>query len=367
MLDQGIMTQRRMGSVGFRRDEGRSNRPDRLVVGRRIGSGGRRARRYRCRRSVGTGGGDGALLGRCGRRFCLRPRHFLRPFLGDDDVALLFGGGLVVDGFQRVGPGLAGGFAGAGWVELLPEAEGIRRRAISLAADRHCLVHVLAGIAIGIEVGLGGRTKRLAGLLVVGKTLRHSRKRDREIAAVAGADADGAIGAGRGAGVRRHGAVVIVATEQVIQEIAGAALLLLLLQRVGVLLPVIVLRERHKNRPALVFPLAAAEAGAQALEIRRDLVEVCAHLLNLIVHRTALRILTAEQREEAGALAAHPLRLQRDAVQLRLLPGGRILVAANLFVLGRVTAAAAAVDRRQLGLEPRAHRIGGRALRRGGA
>src|SRR3984957_9353994 len=216
MLDQGIMTQRRMGSVGFRRDEGRSNRPDRLVVGRRVGSGGRRARRCGGRRGVGTGGGDGALLGRWGGRFCLRPRHFLRPFLGDDDVALLFGGGLVVDGLQRVGPGLAGGFAGAGWVELLPEAEGIWRRRISLAADRYRLVHVLAGIAIGIEVGFGGGAERLAGLFIVGKALRHGGKRDREIAAVTGADADGAIGAGRGAGVGRHGAVVIVAAEQVI-------------------------------------------------------------------------------------------------------------------------------------------------------
>src|SRR6202012_880146 len=135
------------------------------------------------------------------------------------------------------GPGLAGGLAGAGGVEFLAEAERIRRRRISLAADRYCLIHVLAGIAIGIEVGLGGRAERLAGLFIVGKALRHGGKRDREIAAVTGADADGAIGAGRGAGVGRHGAVVIVAAEQVVQEIAGAALLLL--QRVGILLTAI--------------------------------------------------------------------------------------------------------------------------------
>src|ERR1700729_1154256 len=165
-----------------RRNESRSDRSDRLVVGRRVGSGGGRVRRRRGRRGrVGARGGDGALLGGRGRRFRLRPRHFLRPFLGDDDVALLFGGGLVVDGLQRVGPGLTGGFAGAGWVELLPEAERIGRRRISLAADRYRLVHVLAGIAIGIEVGFGGGAERLAGLFIVGKALRHSRKRDREI------------------------------------------------------------------------------------------------------------------------------------------------------------------------------------------
>ena len=200
-------------------------------------------------------------------------------------------------------------------------------------------------------------------LLIVGKARRNGGKRNREIAAVTGADANGAVGAGLWAGVdgcRVRGGVA--AAEQVVQEIAGA-LLLLLLQGGGVLRAAIILRERQKNRTALVFAVAAAEAAAaQALEVSRDLVEVCAHLLNLIVHRAALRALAIEQREEARAVAAHPLGLRGDAIKLRLLPGGGILIAVDLLVLGRV-AATAAVDHGQLRLKPRAHRIDGGTAR----
>src|SRR4029079_7651953 len=94
------------------------------------------------RRSGGGTGGRCALLGR-GRRLALRLRallHPLRAFLGDDDIALLFDRSLVVDRFQRLGPGLARGLAGAGWVELGAEFERVRQRGIVLAAERNRLV-----------------------------------------------------------------------------------------------------------------------------------------------------------------------------------------------------------------------------------
>jgi len=80
-------------------------------------------------------------------------------------------------------------------------------------------------------------------------------------------------------------------------------------------------------------------------QIRGDLVEIGAHLLDTGVDRPALRRLPAEQREEPGAVAAHLLGLQGDAVELGLLLGCRILVAADLIVLGGITTAAA-IDRR---------------------
>ena len=135
----------------------------------------------------------------------------------------------------------------------------------------------------------------------------------------------------------------------------------------------IVLRQRHQHRAALVFAIGAADAAAaQALEAGRDLLEIGAHLLDLVVDRRALRRLAVEQREEARAFAAHPLGLLRDAIEFALLLGLGLLIAADLFILGRVAGAGAAVDRRQLALEPDAHRIGLRTLllrlrrRRGG-
>ena len=55
--------------------------------------------------------------------------------------------------------------------------------------------------------------------------------------------------------------------------------------------------------------------------------------------------------------------MQRDPIELALLLDGGVLVAADLFVLGGIPAAA--VDARQLRFQPRAHRIGryaGRSL-----
>ncbi|MHC2230685.1 hypothetical protein ACVL91_008882 [Bradyrhizobium elkanii] len=74
--------------------------------------------------------------------------------------------------------------------------------------------------------------------------------------------------------------------------------------------------------------------------------------------RTALRRIVIEEREEPGAVAAHAPGLRRHPIELALLAGCRVLIAADLLILGRVAGAAAAVDRRQLAFEPAAHRIG---------
>ena len=158
------------------------------------------------------------------------------------------------------------------------------------------------------------------------------------------------IGAGR--------AGIAVVAEQIVEKVAAAAC------GIGVLRSAIVLRQRSQNRAALVFALGAAEAAAaQPLEAHRDLIQIGAHLLDLVVDRTALRRLAREQREESGTVAAHPLGLRGDAVEFGLLLGLSVLIAADLLFFGGVAAAAAAVDGRQLRFQPRAHRIDRRSLR----
>src|SRR3954468_22710943 len=176
------------------RQEAWPNRTDRLVLGRGRSGAGFRRRRC-CRR--GRRGRRRTLFAIGGRRALveLPLLHLLGALLGDDDVTLLLGRGLVVGGFERVGPGLARRLAGAGRVELAAEFERGGQRRVGLAAGGDRGVHVFAGIAMGVEHGFGGRAQRLAGLLVVGEACRHGRKRDREVSAVAGAHAHGAIGA----------------------------------------------------------------------------------------------------------------------------------------------------------------------------
>ena len=122
---------------------------------------------------------------------------------------------------------------------------------------------------------------------------------------------------------------------------------------VGVLRAAIVLRERRQNRAALIFALGAAEAAAaQPLEAGRDLIEIRPHLLDLVIDRTALRRLAVEQREKSGTVAAHALGLRGYAIEFGLLLGGGILVAADLVVPGGIAGTAAAIDGRQLRLQP---------------
>src|SRR5205085_6862550 len=124
----------------------------------------------------------------------------------------------------------------------------------------------------------------------------------------------------------------------------------------------IVLRQCGQHAAALVLAVGAAKsAGAQAFEAVGDLVEIAAHLLDLVVDRTALRRVLVEQREEARGLAAHAFGLGDDAVELALLARLRLLVAADLLVLGRIARAGAAIDGGKLHLQPLAHRIAARA------
>src|SRR5258707_15094219 len=347
-----------------RGDKGRTDRPDRFVfrwgAGRRrrsacAGGGRRRVRRRRC---IGNGGRR-PLLGRGRSGLGLRPRHLLCALFGDDDVALLFGGGFIVDALQCIGPGLARGLARTGWIELLTVAERVGGRRIRLTVDRYRLVDVFAGIAIGEEIGLRRRAERLAGPFVVGEAGGHGGERDRKISAVAGADADGAEGTGLRTeiGTGRHRIVVVA--EQIVEKIAGTS------HGVGVLRPAVALGQRQQDRAALIFAVGT-EAAAQPLEAGGDLLQIGPHLLDLVVDRTALRRLAREQREESRAVAAHPLGLRGDPVEFALLLGGGFLVAAALPVPCRVPgAAAAAVEGRQLRFQPPAHLIYRRALRGG--
>jgi hypothetical protein len=125
----------------------------------------------------------------------------------------------------------------------------------------------------------------------------------------------------------------------------------------------IVLRQRNQNRAALIVTVGVAKAAAaEPLDTGGDLVEVPPHLLDLVVDRTALRRLAVEKREKPRTVATHAPGLRRHAIELALLPCRGILVAAHLFVPGRVPAAAM-LDGRQLRFQPRAHRIDRRALR----
>src|SRR6185312_16874695 len=148
---------------------------------------------------------------------------------------------------------------------------------------------------------LGRRAETLAGLLVVGEASRHGGERNRKIEAVATAHADGAVGTGLRADIARGSAGIdarIVVAEQPVQKIALAA------DRVGVLRPAIVLRQRQQNRAALIVAVGVAEAAAaQPLEVAGNLIEVRPHLLDLVVDRTALRRLAVEQREKSGTVA----------------------------------------------------------------
>jgi len=110
----------------------------------------------------------------------------------------------------------------------------------------------------------------------------------------------------------------------------------------------IVLPERHQDAASL--PLALAAVALQALDLAERAVEIRAHLLDLIVHRAALRRLSAEQGEEAAALATQALRLLAQAIELRLLLGRGVLVALDLLGLGRI-ARDPAVERGKLALE----------------
>src|SRR5207302_3349658 len=135
---------------------------------------------------------------------------------------------------------------------------------VRLTVDRYRLIDVFAGIAIGEEGGLRRRTERLAGPFVVGEAGGHGGERDRKISAVAGADADGAEGAGLRTeiGTGRHRIVGVA--EQIVEKIAGAS------HGGGILRSAVALGQReHGGAPR--FYVLGDKAAAQALESARDL------------------------------------------------------------------------------------------------
>ena len=104
--------------------------------------------------------------------------------------------------------------------------------------------------------------------------------------------------------------------------------------------------------------LIVVVAALEPLQIAHGAVEIAAHLLDLGVERPALRRLSGEQRKEAAAFAALLVRLHQQAVEVGLLFGDRILVALDLVGPRRI--GGAAVDHRQLALEPHAGGVGSR-------
>ena len=313
-----------------------------------VGSGrGRRARRWRAPRPFLAGEDFGLRL-----RALL---HLLRALFGDDDVALLFDRGLVVDRFQRVRPGLARGLAGAGRIELGAIFERVRQRGIGLAADRDRLVDVLAGIAIGEQRRFRRRAQRLAGPLVVRETRRHGGERDREIGAVAGAHADRAEGAGLRAEIGAGGgAAVVVVAEQIVEEIAaGRARALAYCGPQLFCASAISTERRWFSRSAP--PMPPLRSRSRLVVIWSRLPRICWIWLLTGPH-CADWPLNSEKKPELS----QPMRLacSGDAVEFGLLLGGGFLIAADLLVLGGIAAAGAAVDGRELPFEPDADRIG---------
>src|SRR5262249_34083071 len=109
--------------------------------------------------------------------------------------------------------------------------------------------------------------------------------------------------------------------------------------------------------------LAVAGAAAlQPIEVGEHSLERGAGLLDLLVERRALRVLPAEQREEAAALAAEAARLIGHPIELALLLAGGLLVALDLVGARRIDGAA--IDLRELRFEPRADRVRVRCARR---
>ena len=113
----------------------------------------------------------------------------------------------------------------------------------------------------------------------------------------------------------------------------------------------IVLAEGHQDAAALSLALAAV--ALQPLDLGQVAVEVRPHLLDLVVERTALRRLAAEQREKAAALATQALRLLAETVELGLLLRRGVLVALDLVRPGGIDGDAA-IEGGELAFEPQA-------------
>ena len=227
---------------------------------------------------------------------------------------------------------------------MLAVAERVGQLRIEPAAARHRARHVLAGIAVAVERHLGRRAQALAEPLVVARTCpapssrRSGSSSRRRCARTA---------SGRCPPAKRPEAPPKLPPNRFSKKPPGAAIGVL-----AILRSAIVLAERDQHAAAL--PLALAAVALQALDLDQGAIEVRPHLLDLVVERAALRRLSAEQREEAAALAAHTVRLLAQPIELGLLLGRRILVALDLLGPGRIERCAAAIDAGELAFEPQA-------------
>src|SRR6478736_7340652 len=333
------------------RVEGRADRAH-LALARLVGLLLRGGRGRGFGGGLGSGAGNGVRGGAAGvglDRFALRVearlRQLLGPLLGDDDIAALHGlvGTLPLALAQRVGPGLAGCTALTGGIVLLAVAERVGQFGVGSAAGRHRACDVLTGIAMAVEGDLGGRAQAPAQLLVVGELARDGRIGDREVISVAGSHAQRSVGAGERCVGRLRDAA---AAEQVLEEAARSAVGILAILRAAIVLP-----EGHQDAAALSLALAAV--ALQPLDLGQGAVEVRPHLLDLVVERTALRRLAAEQREKAGALATQALRLLAETVELGLLLCRGVLVALDLVRPGGIDPDAT-IEGGELAFEPQA-------------
>ena len=127
--------------------------------------------------------------------------------------------------FRELGSGRRRRAAGAGLVELPAVEERGRERGVGLAGERDGLTDVAAGVAVGVERNLGARAHLLAGLGIGAELTGHGREGNREVVAVAGANADGPVRAGGRVEPAAAGVVGVDArlAEQAREEAAAGA------------------------------------------------------------------------------------------------------------------------------------------------
>ena len=121
-----------------------------------------------------------------------------------------------------------------------------------------------------------------------------------------------------------------------------------------------VLGQRIDHRLALHVVFAAP---ARALQVGERAVDIAAHLLDLAVEPAALRRLLHEDGEQGGRLAAEPLVLRLDAIEVGLLLAERVLDAAGL--VGACGIGTGTIDGSELALEPHADGVPRLRLRHG--
>src|SRR3954447_814867 len=212
---------------------------------------------------------------------------------------------------------------------------------------------------MAVEGYFGGRTHRLADLLVIGELARHRRVGNREIEAVAGAHAERPVAIAHrglrsiGSQDRSWPSSRSGSAKETVEESAWTSSAAI--GKLPILRPALALPERDENVTSLAF--AVGGVALHTLQVGEHAVEIGTRLCDLIVDRAALRRGTAEQREEAAAFAAQAPGLCALTVELGLLAASMCLQASELLGAGRVVSAA--VDRRQLTFQPNANRIAG--------